>query len=597
MHDFPILLNITIALMVALIGGLIARRLKLPTLVGYLLAGIAIGPFTPGFVGDIHTIQELAELGVIFLLFGVGLHFSLRDLWSVRDIAIGGALLQMLLATLVVVGLTSLWGWSLPAGLVVGLAVCIASTVVLLRNLTDHGWLNTSHGQVAVGWLVLEDLATVLILVLLPAFFGGTDQPIWQAAGIAILKTAAFVVLILVVGVRLIPWLLLRISGFRSRELFIVTLVVLTLGIAIGAASFFGVSLALGAFLAGIVVHESSLSHQVEIEIQPFRETFAVLFFVSVGMLVNPLMIMTRPWEILALTAIIILGKALIVFFLGFFFRRPARTILVIAIALCQIGEFSFLLGQMGLHLHMITQDQYSLILMGALISITVNPLLFYQIPRIERILERLRPIWDRLNRHELVPEPLPEGLCDHVVLIGYGRVGRRIVETLSKLNTPLLVIELDVGVVAELEGRGIPTLIGDAANSDILELAHLKEARAVVVAVPNDTTLLSIAATVRATAPDIPLLTRAADEENVRRLFELKANTVIYPEMEGGVQLLDETLLQLGYPEPHVQRYSAAIRRDHYNFGVTAETEKEALADLLVHAPPQSTDGAKEGA
>ncbi|HEY4388362.1 MAG TPA: cation:proton antiporter, partial [Ktedonobacteraceae bacterium] len=498
MHDFPIIINITVALIVALIGGLIARRIKLPTIVGYLLAGVAIGPFTPGFVGDIHTIQELAELGVIFLLFGVGLHFSLRDLWSVRDIAIGGAIVQMLLATLAVIGLTHLWGWSWEAGLVVGLAVSIASTVVLLRNLTDHGWLNTSHGQVAVGWLVLEDLATVLILVLLPAFFGRIDQPIWQAAGIAILKTAAFVVGILVVGVRIIPWLLLRIAGFRSRELFIVTIVVLTLGIAVGAASFFGVSLALGAFLAGVVVHESSLSHQVEIEIQPLRETFAVLFFVSVGMLVNPLMIITRPWEILALTAMIIFGKALIVFLLGFFFRRSARTIIVIAVALSQIGEFSFLLGQTGLNLHLITQSQYSLVLMGALISITLNPLIFYQIPRIEKMLERTGPIWNRLNRHEPVPEPISEGLRDHVVLIGYGRVGKRIVDTLSNLNTPLLVIELDTGLLADLEERNIPTLFGDAANSDILDLAHLKEARAVVVAVPNDTTLLSIAAVVR---------------------------------------------------------------------------------------------------
>src|SRR2546428_6225678 len=288
-HEFPILINITVALLAAFIGGLLARRLKLPPMVGYMLAGVAIGPFTPGFSGDLFTIQQLAELGVIFLLFDVGLHFSLHDLWAVRDTVISGALIQTILITGLGLLLAHLWGWSLAAGILLGLALSIASTVVMIRSLMDRGLLSTSHGQVAIGWLVLEDLVAVLILVLLPALSTNTQEPLWQTASLALLKTGAFAALMLVAGKRIIPWFLLRVAHLRSRELFIVAIVVITVGIAIGASSVFGVSLALGAFLAGVVVCESALSHQVGAEMGPFRETFAVLFFVSVGMLGNPL--------------------------------------------------------------------------------------------------------------------------------------------------------------------------------------------------------------------------------------------------------------------------------------------------------------------
>jgi len=583
MHEFPILTNITVALLIALIGGCIARLIKLPPIVGYLLAGVIIGPFTPGFVGDIHTIQELAELGVIFLLFGVGLHFSLEDLWAVRDIAIWGALFQMILSTLMVLGLTTLWGWSWPAGLVIGLAVSIASTVVLLRNLMDHGWLNTTHGQVAVGWLVLEDLATVLILVLLPAFFAKTGQPVWQAAGLAILKTAAFVILILLVGKRVIPWLLIRIAHFRSRELFIVTIIVLTLAIAVGAASFFGVSLALGAFLAGVVVHESALSHQVEVEIEPLREMFAVLFFVSIGMLVDPHLLLQRPWEVLALTAMIILGKGLIVLFLGLFFKRSARTVLVVAVALSQIGEFSFLLGQTGMRLQLIHQDQYSLLLTGALISITLNPLIFHQLPRIEQVLRKIGPLWSRLDTYAPIQQPISESLHDHVVLIGYGRVGKRVVDVFSRLQVPLLVIELDAGAITELQQRGIPSLFGDAANSDILDVARLKQAKAAVVTIPYGITILSVVATIRQIAPEVPVLTRAANEENAKQLFELEANVVIYPEIEGSIQLINDTLLYLGYTEQSVQTCIETVRKVFDDY-VAKRPVEPALESLERH-------------
>ena len=296
MHEITLLINITVALVVAFFGGLLARRLGLPTIVGYLLAGIVIGPFTPGFVGDTRTISQLAELGVIFLMFGVGLHFSLNDLWKVRAIAIPGALGQMVFATLLGFGISQLWGWTPAAGLVLGMAISIASTVVLLRGLMDNGLLNTAHGQAAVGWLVLEDLATVLILVLMPTLANISSGLDWAGLGLTLLKAAAFVVLVLFAGKRLIPWVLMRIAHTRSRELFILAILAIALGTAIGAAEIFGVSLALGAFVAGVVISESPLSHQVGADVFPFREAFAVLFFVSIGMLVNPCLSSRQHW-------------------------------------------------------------------------------------------------------------------------------------------------------------------------------------------------------------------------------------------------------------------------------------------------------------
>jgi CPA2 family monovalent cation:H+ antiporter-2 len=582
MHELPVLINITVTLCAAFVGGLIARRLKLPTLVGYLLAGVAIGPFTPGFVGDIHTIEQLAELGIIFLLFGVGLHFSLKDLWAVRDIAIPGALIQMVGTTGITLLLTHFWGWSLPAGIVVGLAVSIASTVVLLRNLIDQGMLNTSHGQIAIGWLILEDLATVLILVLLPTFFTSTAQPLWQTAGLAVIKTVIFAALMIFVGKRVIPWLLLRIAHLQSRELFIITVIVITLGTAMGAAYLFGVSLALGAFLAGVVVNESSLSHQVEAEVLPFRETFSVLFFVSVGMLVNPLLLFTHIWEVIALLALVVVGKALIVLLLGFFFSRPARSILVVAIALSQIGEFSFLLGQTGVNLHILTQEQYSLLLITALISITISPFLFRLYPWLEDRLRSFPALWSRLDRHGPVQEPVSAALQNHVVVIGCGRVGTYLVNVLSHANIPLLVIDLDEERIKSLEQKNIPCLYGDAANSNILAHAHLAQARLVAITLPDEVSSLSAAATVHDVAPQIPLLVRATTQQAVAQLITSGASEVIYPELEGGLELVYQMLLHLGYPEQNIQQFTEAIRRDHYNMDITHGTERNALAQLL---------------
>ncbi len=582
-HELPILVNITVALLAAFVGGSLARRLKLPSMVGYMLAGVAIGPFTPGFIGDLSTIQQLAELGVIFLLFDVGLHFSLRDLWAVRDTVISGALIQIVVITGLGLLLAHLWGWSLAAGILLGLAITIASTVVMIRNLMDQGLLNTSHGQVAVGWLVLEDLIAVLILVLLPALFTNTHEPLWQTAGLALLKAAAFAVLMLVSGTRIIPWFLRHLVHLRSRELFIIAIVVITVGTATGASYVFGVSLALGAFLAGVVVSESALSHQVGAEMVPFRETFAVLFFVSVGMLVNPLYLFSHAWEVFLLIMVIVLGKFVLTVMQGMLFPRPARTALILAAGRSQIGEFSFILGASGVALGLLKEEQYSLLLAGALLSITLNPFLFRVLPWVEAHLRKLPAFWSLLDRHGPVQEPVAESLRDHVVVIGCGRVGKHIVDVLGHLGIPRLVVELDIGRVTELEGQGVSTLYGDAANSDILTHVHLKQARAVVVTLPDEAATATVVATIHADAPHLPIVARATTQEGVRRLLVLGAQNVIYPELEGGLEIMRETLTRLGYSESDIQEYTDAVRRDHYDLSISTEAEQHALEHMGV--------------
>jgi len=584
MHELPILVNIAAALSMAFLGGGLARRLGLPTIVGYLLAGVAIGPFTPGFVGDIETIQQLAELGVIFLMFGVGLHFSFRDLWKVRDIAIPGALGQMGIATALGLGLSLFWGWSLQAGLVLGLAISIASTVVLLRSLMDHGLLNTRHGHVAVGWLVLEDLATVIILVLLPALAPASSQTSWTTIGFTFLKAILFVGLMLFVGIRLFPWLLLRIAHTGSRELFILAILVVALGTAVGAADLFGVSLALGAFLAGVVISESPLSHQVGADLLPFREAFAVLFFVSVGMLVNVTYLLTNAGQVLALTFLIVIGKAVIAAALGFCFPHPARTALVVAAGLSQIGEFSFIVGQAGLALNLLHPDQYSLILAGALLSITLNPFMFRLIDPVEKILQGFPALWRRLNLHGPTPLPAGETLTGQVVVVGWGRVGKHVVEVLRRIGVPQLVVEGDAGRVEELRRKGVPTLFGDVANSEILTHTGLDQARALVITLPDEATTEVVVAAARALAADLPIIVRAATRQGVSRLALLGAQDVIHPELEGGLEVVRHTLLRLDFPVREVQKYTDVVRQEHYDVSINT-LEEHRLLDQLIEA------------
>lgn len=581
-HEFALITNITMALLTAFIGGYIARRLGMPALVGYLLAGLAIGPFTPGFVGDSGDIGQLAEMGVIFLMFGVGLHFSLSDLWRVRAVAIPGAILQMLIATALGVALTQLWGWTLAASVVLGLAISIASTVVLLRGLTDNGLLNTPHGQVAVGWLVLEDLATIAILVLLPAMLGEGQGSVWQSIGWALLKTALFVGLMLFVGAKFLPWVFNRIAHVRSRELFLLAVVAVALGTALGAAEIFGVSLALGAFLAGVVLGESDLSHQVGAEILPFRDIFAVLFFVSVGMLVNPVTLIENFWYVLAITALIVVGKFIVTMLMSLVLPASAKTLLVVAVGLSQIGEFSFIVGQTGVELGVLSTEQYGLILAAALLAIVINPLLFKAMPLFERGFQRVPVLWRWLDRGGPTPEPLEHAMSGHVVVVGYGRVGAHVVDVLTRLNVPHLVVEEDAPRAAEFQRRGVPTLLGDAANSEILTHAGLDHARALVVTVPDETAAELVVSAARDLAPSLPIIARAATGEGVRRLKHDGAQSVIHPELEGGLEIVRNTLLALEYPMSQVQEYVDAVRYDAYDIDVLSPDEQRTLQQLM---------------
>jgi len=582
MHEITLIINIVVALVVAFIGGIVARRLGLPTIVGYLLAGIAIGPFTPGFVGDTDTISQLAELGVIFLMFGVGLHFSLKDLWRVRSVAIPGALGQMTLTTLLAFVVSQWWGWSVSASIVLGLAISIASTVVLLRGLIDNGLLNTHHGQAAVGWLILEDIATVLILVLMPTL-ANTNGPFdWQGLALTLIKAVAFVALVFFVGKRLLPWILLQIAHTRSRELFILAILAITLGTALGAAELFGVSFALGAFVAGVVVSESPLSHQVGADVFPFREAFAVLFFVSIGMLVNPVYLFNNLGYVLILTLLIVVGKYIVTVMLGLMFPWQARTALVVAAGLSQIGEFSFILGQAGIKIGALNQDQYSLILAGALLSITVNPLMFRLITPTETWLKKFPSLWRLLDRHGPTPPPIEESLKDHVVIVGYGRVGRHIVELLEQMSIPHLVIDADAGKIEELNRHNTLNLYGDASNSEVLTHAGLKRARALVVAGPNEASSGLVVAAARDLSPDLHIIARSTTEEGINHLAKLGAQDVIHPELEGSLEILRHTLLKLGFPMQEIIRYMDAVRHDHYDMRVNTEEEHRLLHDLI---------------
>lgn len=582
MHNLTLLENIAVALGAAFAGGLIFQRLRMPTIVGYLLAGISIGPFTPGINGDAQTISELAELGIIFLMFGVGLQFSFADLWKVRDIAIIGTLGQMVTMQFLGFALSWYWGWSHLAGIMLGLSISIASTIVMLRGFMDFGLLNTSHGRVAVGWRVMEDIATVLILLVIPHLSESKVPTDWRNAGMALLAALGFLVFMLYAGKRLIPWLLLRVAHTRSRELFILAILAISLGIALGSSLLFGVSLALGAFVAGAVVSESPLSHRIASDLFPFREAFSVLFFVSIGMLLDPHYLLNNIKPVLILTALVVFGKFIVAFAWVLPFPRPARTALVVAAGSSQIGEFSFILGQTGLSLGLISKDQYSLILAAALLSIVVNPLMLRTIAPLEKGLRKIKPLWRWLNRYGEAQAPVDASVSDHVVIVGYGRVGTHTVDVLGELRIPYLVIDFRIERIERLAKKGVPTLLGDTANSDILEHAALRRARLLVVTLPEEAATELTVAAARDIAPNLPIIARAATRNGVKRLTDLGANLVIHPELEGGLQVIRHTLLHLGFPMQEVRRYAETVRKEHYDALVTSHGEQKLLRELL---------------
>jgi CPA2 family monovalent cation:H+ antiporter-2 len=547
-HHTPLIGLIVAGLVLAFILGALANRLRVSPLMGYLLAGVLVGPYTPGYVADQGLANQLAEIGVILLMFGVGMHFSLKDLLSVKAIAIPGALVQIAIATLLGMGLAAALGWTVDAGIVFGLALSVASTVVLLRALQERHLVETERGRIAVGWLIVEDLAMVLALVLLPALSrllhgdAATEagaKEIATAFALTVGKVTAFLALMLLVGRRVIPWILHYVAHTGSRELFRLAVLAIALGVAFGAAALFDVSFALGAFFAGMVLAESELSHQAAQETLPLRDAFAVLFFVSVGMLFDPMILLREPWPILAVLVIILVGKSIAAFLLVIAFRHPVGTALTISASLAQIGEFSFILANLGVNLGMMPERGRDLILAGAILSILANPLFF-------AVVDRIGPRFGRLQSPAAPaaptePRELPvTALKDHTVLIGYGRVGSVIGETLLANGDPLFVIEENEKTIASLRARGVEAHAGNAAAPALLRAANLAAAGRLFVAVPNAFEAGQVVEQARAANPGLRIVVRAHLDSEVDYLKQLGADAVVMGEREIARAMLD---------------------------------------------------------
>jgi CPA2 family monovalent cation:H+ antiporter-2 len=533
-HSTPLISTVVVGLVLAFAFGTLAQRLRISPLVGYLFAGVLMGPFTPGYVADQNLANELAEIGVILLMFGVGLHFSLKDLLSVRAIAVPGAIVQIAVATLMGVGLAAWLGWPLGGGLVFGLALSVASTVVLLRALQERRLVDTERGRIAVGWLIVEDLAMVLTLVLLPALAGllkgeggGSFATVALPLAITLGKVVAFVAFMLVIGRRAVPWLLHYVAHTGSRELFRLAVLAISLGIAFGAAVLFDVSFALGAFFAGMILSESELSHRAAQETLPLRDAFAVLFFVSVGMLVDPLIVLREPLPLLATVFIIVVGKSAAAFLIVRAFGHPASTAWTISASLAQIGEFSFILAGLGVSLALLPERGRDLILAGAIVSIFLNPLIFAAVDRLLEREEGAEPV--EKAREQLAVTKL----SDHIVLVGHGRVGSVVSRALREGRVPFLVIEDDAEIVARLQKEGLEALSGNANAPDMMDAANVKGARALVIAIPDGFEGGQVVLKARAARPDLTILARAHSDEEVAHLKRHGANLVIMGEEE----------------------------------------------------------------
>ena len=570
MHPaMPLVVTLAAALGLALALGFVAARLKLPALVGYLLAGVLIGPFTPGFVADVALAGQLAEVGVMLLMFGVGLHFSIDDLLAVRKVAVPGAVVQMAVATAMGAGVAMWWGWTLPAAVVFGLALSVASTVVLLRALESRGQLESGNGRIAVGWLVVEDLAMVLVLVLLPALsalLGGSAADgspasteasaqanantgaIWLVLLRTLLAVAAFVALMLVVGRRLLPWLLWHINKTGSRELFTLAVIAAAVSIAWGAAQLFGVSVALGAFFAGLVLRESEFSHRAAEESLPFRDAFAVLFFVSVGMLFDPLVLVQRPMQVLAVAAIVMLGKSLAAAGLVLALRYPLNSALTVSASLAQIGEFSFILVALGDSLGLLPPEAKSLVVAGAILSIALNPLLFEALAPLQRWLLKRSAVARRLEARADPLAALPDAtdarfLAQQVVLVGHGRVGAQVAAALTAAGVPLVVVDRQREQVQGLRERGQTAVLGDATEALVLVQAHVATARTLVVALADTRDVALMIHTARALNPQLRIVARAPDEEAALLLQRAGAQHTVRAEVALAQELTQRVL------------------------------------------------------
>ena len=567
-HHTSLIAILCMGFVLAFLFGALAQRLKLSPLVGYLVAGIVAGPYTPGFVGDQALAPQLAEIGVILLMFGVGLHFSWRDLMSVKAIALPGAVAQITAATVLGWAMGHYWlGWSHGASIVFGLSLSCASTVVLLRAMEDHRLLETERGRIAVGWLIVEDLACVIALVLMPALAGlmggeavdpasghAVEGGIWSTLFITLAKVGAFMAVMLVVGRRVIPWILGRVAAMGSRELFTLCVLAIALGVAFGSAELFGVSFALGAFFAGMLLAESEFSHEAAEETLPLRDAFAVLFFVSVGMLFDPRFLLDHVLEVLAVVAIIVLGKSAAAYCIVRAFGKSDRTALTISASLAQIGEFSFILAALGVSLKILPESGHDLILSGALISIMLNPLIFNTLNKLlgkrDANAKTIEPVVDAR---------LPEDVAGHALVIGYGRVGSELAKLLVRRGVALVVVEEDADRVAQARKDGLLAVRGNATSAAVLEDARARSAALAIVAVPQALEAAEVVSHLKTLAPAITVLARAHSEQGVALMLERGADAAVLAERELAYSLAEMVMATPPYRAPRVEAAPAA--------------------------------------
>ncbi|MBK7353077.1 MAG: cation:proton antiporter [Nitrosomonas sp.] len=568
-HSTILITTIVVSLGLALIMGMIAHRLKLPVLVGYLVAGMMIGPFTPGFVADLTLSNQLAEIGIILLMFGVGLHFSLNDLLAVRKIALPGAIAQIMVATLLGAGVAMTWEWNLGASIVFGLALSVASTVVLIRALEQRGLMKSINGRIAVGWLIVEDLVVVLVLVLLPPLAGwlgghGSESSASNSLidllivlAITFIKVSIFIAFMLIVGKRLFPWLLWHVASTKSNELFILCVIAVAVGIAYGAAKLFDVSFALGAFFSGMVMRESSLSHRAAQESLPLRDAFSVLFFVSVGMLFDPNILIEEPLRVLIVVAIILFGKSLAAFILVLAFRYPLNTALTVSVSLSQIGELSFILASLGMSLGLLPLEGYSLILAGAVISITFNHLAFEIVEPIQNWIRSRSKLARRLERADDPLAELPTSVASthvtgHVVIVGYGAVGKRVGETLASKGTRYVVVDQNREIVEQLRKHHTHAVAGDAADPAVLIQAHIARANTMIITATDVLRIQQMVETSKILNPQAEILISTHDPEAATKLEKENMGLVFLDEQVLAQNITQHLLKNLHEPASH---------------------------------------------
>ena len=558
-HDVTLIATLAGGFGLALIFGLGVSYLKMPPLLGYLIAGVVIGPATPGFVADVGLSAQLAEIGVMLLMFGVGLHFSFDDLMAVKKIAVPGAIFQITVMTLLGFTVAHYWGWSTIGSIIFGLSLSVASTVVLLRVLEAKGLLETANGQIAIGWLVVEDLVMVLALVLVPVIatiYGADAQAtqssssgeIFKLIGITLAKVLAFIVLMLVVGKRVLPKMLWIVAKSGSRELFTLAVIATAIGVAFFSAELFDVSFALGAFFAGMMLGESELSKRAGDESLPLRDAFAVLFFVSVGMLLNPEILWQEPLKLLIVVAIILVGNMAAGIAFVLLCKYPLSTALTVAVSLAQIGEFSFILAGMGLAMNLIPNEAYSLILAGAILSIAINPFLFNSIAPVlvwaRKRSHLARKLDERLDPLSLLPTTVNQSLLHkQVVIVGFGRVGKSVHEKLKQQKIPCLIAEKDRGLVEDLRKQNIPAVSGDAADPFVLIQAHIARAAVLVIATKDSIDVSKMVETARTLNPEITIFIRARDQEEVQLYQKEGWGKSFTPEDELASRLADEVI------------------------------------------------------